>query len=149
LPFFESQDVKLLRSLTDRGTDYLGSLQHHAYELYLALENIDHSKTKARHPQTNGITERFHKTIGQEFYAAAFRKEIYTSLETLQTDVDEWVEQYIRERTHTGKYCFGPTPLQTFRATKHLEQAKMLSTLFEGERQTPYSSHVNAAEAVG
>ena len=64
LPFFESQGVKLLRILTGRGTEYLRSLQHHEYELYLTLENIDHSKTKARHPQTNGITERFHKTIG-------------------------------------------------------------------------------------
>ena len=149
LPFFESQEVKLLRILTDRGTEYLGSLQHHEYELYLALENIDHSKTKARHPQTNGITERFHKTIGDEFYAVAFRKKIYTSLETLQADVDEWVEQYNRERTHTGKYCFGRTPLQTFRETKHLAQAKLLDTLFEGEAPPTFSRDMNAAESVG
>jgi transposase InsO family protein len=149
LPFFESQDVKLLRILTDRGTEYLGSLQHHEYELYLALENIDHSKTKARHPQTNGITERFHKTIGEEFYAVAFRKKIYTSLDQLQADVDEWLEQYNRERTHTGKYCFGRTPLQTFRETKHLAQAKMLDTLFEGETEKPYSPDLIAVDSVG
>jgi len=155
IPFFESQDVKLLRILTDRGTEYLGSLQHHEYELYLALENIDHSKTKARHPQTNGITpmlasdERFHKTIGEVFYAVAFRKKIYTSLDQLQADVDEWLEQYNRERTHTGKYCFGRTPLQTFRETKHLAQAKMLDTLFEGEMEKTYSPDLNAVDSVG
>jgi transposase InsO family protein len=149
LPFFESQDVKLLRILTDRGTEYLGSLQHHEYELYLALENIDHSKTKARHPQTNGITERFHKTIGEEFYAVAFRKKIYTTLDQLQADVDEWLEQYNRERTHTGKYCFGRTPLHTFRETKHLAQAKMLDTLFEGEMEKTYSPDLNAVDSVG
>jgi transposase InsO family protein len=149
LPFFESQEVKLLRILTDRGTEYLGNLQHHEYELYLALEDIDHSKTKARSPQTNGITERFHKTIGEEFYAVAFRKKIYSSLEQLQADVDEWVEQYNRERTLTGKYCFGRTPLQTFRETKHLAQAKMLDTLFEGERQNKYSPDLIAADSVG
>jgi transposase InsO family protein len=149
LPFFESQEVKLLRILTDRGTEYLGSLQHHEYELYLALENIDHSKTKARSPQTNGITERFHKTIGEEFYAVAFRKKIYPSLEMLQADVDEWLEQYNRERTHTGKYCFGRTPLQTFRDTKHLAQAKMLDTLFEAERSDTYSPNVNQLDSVG
>ena len=149
LPFFESQDVKLLRILTDRGTEYLGSVQHHEYELYLALENIDHSKTKARSPQTNGITERFHKTIGDEFYAVAFRKKIYTTLEQLQADVDEWLEQYNRERTHTGKYCFGRTPLQTFRETKHLAQAKMLDTLFQGETKTTYSQDLIAADSVG
>lgn len=134
LPFFEQQDVPLLRILTDRGTEYCGSIQHHEYQLYLAIENIDHSKTKARHPQTNGICERFHRTIQDEFYAIAFRKKIYTTLEQLQTDLDEWVEQYNRERTHTGKYCFGRTPLQTFRETKHLAQAKQLDTLFERQQ---------------
>jgi len=131
LPFFEQQDVPLLRILTDRGTEYCGSLQHHEYQLYLAIENIDHSKTKARHPQTNGICERFHRTIQDEFYAVAFRKKIYTTLEHLQTDLDEWVEQYNRERTHTGKYCFGRTPLQTFWETKSLAQAKRLDMLLE------------------
>lgn len=131
LPFFEQQELPLLRVLTDRGTEYCGSLQHHEYQLYLAIENIDHTKTTAHHSQTNGICERFHRTIQDEFYAIAFRKKIYTSLEELQTDLDEWVEQYNRERTHTGKYCFGCTPLQTFRETKHLAHAKQLDTLFE------------------
>jgi transposase InsO family protein len=133
LPWFEEQDVPLLRILTDRGTEFCGSLQHHEFELYLAIENIDHSKTKARHPQTNGICERFHRTIQDEFYAVAFRKKLYTSLEALQADVDEWIEQYNRERTHTGKYCSGRTLLQTFRETKHLAQAKMLDTLVQTE----------------
>ena len=53
VPWFEGQDVPLLRVLTARGTEYCGSLEHHEYELYLAIENIDHTKTKARHPQTN------------------------------------------------------------------------------------------------
>jgi hypothetical protein len=105
--------------------------QHHEYQLYLAIENIDHTKTKARHPQTNGICERFHRTMQDEFYAAAFCKKVYTTLEELHRDVNEWLEQYNRERTHTGKYCFGRTPLQTFRETKYLAQAKMLDTLFE------------------
>lgn len=134
LPFFEQQEVPLLRILTDRGTEYCGSLQNHEYELYLAIENIDHTRTKARHPQTNGICERFHRTIQDEFYVIAFRKKIYTTLEELQTDLDEWVEQYNRERTHTGQYCFGRTPLQTFRETKHLAQAKQLDTLFEWQQ---------------
>lgn len=135
LPFFEQQDVPLLRILTDRGTEYCGSLQHHEYQLYLAIENIDHTRTKARHPQTNGICERFHRTIQDEFYAIAFRKQIYTSIEQLQTDLDEWVERYNQERIHSGKYCFGRTPLQTFKETKQLAQAKQLDTLFEQAKQ--------------
>ncbi|PWU04496.1 MAG: IS481 family transposase [Verrucomicrobia bacterium] len=118
IPWFEEEEVKLLRVLTDRGTEYCGSREHHEYELYLDLEEIDHSKTKARSPQTNGICERFHKTIQNEFYSTAFRKKIYSTLEELQKDLDDWVDSYNRERTHTGKYCYGKTPFETFQETK-------------------------------
>ena len=114
LPFFEEHDIPLLRVLTDRGTEYCGQREHHEYELYLAVENIDHSRTKARHPQTNGICERFHRTIQEEFYATAFRKKLYHSLEELQADLDLWLDEYNRTRPHSGKYCYGKTPMQTF-----------------------------------
>ena len=127
LPFFDEQGVELLRVLTDRGSEYCGSVEHHEYQLYLALEDIDHSKTKARHPQTNGICERFHRTIKDEFYSIAFRKKIYHTLEELQRDVDEWVDMYNNERPHSGRYCYGKTPMQTFRESKHLAEEKMLS----------------------
>ena len=55
LPFYESQGLPMLRILTDRGTEYCGKVEHHDYELYLALNDIDHTKTKAASPQTNGI----------------------------------------------------------------------------------------------
>lgn len=131
VPFFEEQDVPLLRILTDRGTEYCGSLQHHEYQLYLALEDIDHTKTKARSPQTNGICERFHRTLQDEFYQVAFRKRLYTSLDDLQADLDEWLLEYNRERPHSGKHCDGRTPLQTFRETKHLAFQKMLDRQFQ------------------
>jgi transposase InsO family protein len=133
IPWFEAQEVPLLRILTDRGTEYCGSLQNHEYQLYLALEDIDHTKTKARSPQTNGICERFHRTILDEFYRVAFRKKIYHSIEELQADVDTWIAYYNGERTHSGKYCFGRTPLQTFQETKHLATEKRLELLFEQE----------------
>lgn len=137
IPFFEQQEVPLLRILTDRGTEYCGSLEHHEYQLYLAIENIDHSRTKARSPQSNGICERFHRTIQDEFYQVAFRKKLYTSLEELQADLDEWLEFYNRERTHTGKYCEGRTPLQTFRETKHLAHQKQLERQFQPPEPEP------------
>ncbi len=146
LPFFEQQDVSLLRILTDRGTEFCGSLQNHEYQLYLAIENIDHTRTKARHPQTNGICERFHRTIQDEFYAIAFRKKLYTTLEELQTDLDEWVAQYNHERTHTGKHCFGRTPLQTCRETQHVAQAKQLDTLFEWQQPKTEISDNNTSD---
>ena len=88
IPFFEEQGVPLHRVLTDRGTEYCGRPDRHEYQLFLALNDIDHTKTKARHPQTNGICERFHKTIQDEFYAIAFRKKIYLGIEELQADLD-------------------------------------------------------------
>ena len=133
VPWFEQHHVPLLRILTDRGTEYNGSLQHHEYQLYLALEGIAHTRTKARSPQTNGICERFHRTVQDEFYQLAFRKKLYTSLDELQADLDEWLEQYNRERSHSGKYCEGRTPLQTFRETKHLAYQKMLERQFEAK----------------
>jgi transposase InsO family protein len=129
LPFFEEQEIRLLRILTDRGTEYCGAREHHEYELYLALEEIDHSKTKAKHPQTNGICERFHRTMQDEFYAVAFRKKIYNTLEELQVDVDAWIDDYNNNRPHTGKYCFGRTPMQTFFETCTLAKQKMLDEL--------------------
>ena len=126
VPFFEEQDVDLLRILTDRGTEYCGNRAHHEYQLYLAVEDIDHSKTRARRPQSNGICERFHKTMQDEFYAVAFRKNVYDDLEQLQQDLDTWMEDYNTVRTHSGKYCFGKTPMQTFQEAKHLSQQKRL-----------------------
>lgn len=129
LPFFEQHGVPLLRILTDRGTEYNGKREQHEYELYLNLEDIDHSRTKARHPQTNGICERFHRTIQNEFYAIAFRKKIYRSIDELQEDLDQWLLEYNCERTHTGKYCFGKTPMETFLDSIKLAEEKMLSNL--------------------
>ena len=129
LPFFEEHEIPLLRVLTDRGTEYCGQREHHEYELYLAVENIDHSRTKARHPQTNGICERFHRTIQEEFYATAFRKKLYYNLEELQADLDDWLAEYNRTRPHSGKYCYGKTPMQTFLDSVALAQEKMLDSV--------------------
>ena len=85
LPFFATQGMGIIRILTDRGTEFCGKVESHDYELYLGVNGIEHTKTKARHPQTNGICERFHKTILHEFYQVAFRKKLYQSMEEHQT----------------------------------------------------------------
>ena len=113
LPFFEEQGMGMIRILTDRGTEYCGRPESHDYQLYLALNEIEHTKTKAHSPQTNGICERFHKTILQEFYQVAFRRRIYLTIAELQADLDDWIAQYNNERTHQGKMCCGRTPMQT------------------------------------
>ena len=113
LPFFTSQEMGIIRILTDRGTEYCGKLETHDYQLYLGINGIEHTKTKARHPQTNGICERFHKTILHEFYQIAFRRKLYNSQDELQGDLDAWLDHYNNERTHQGKKCCGRTPMQT------------------------------------
>lgn len=127
VPFYEEHGIPLLRILTDRGTEYCGAREHHEYQLYLALEDIDHSRTKAKSPQTNGICERFHKTILNEFYQIAFRKKVYNSLEELQQDLDRWMAEYNEQRPHSGKHCYGKTPAQTHRETIYLAKEKMLN----------------------
>ena len=131
MPWFAEQEINLLRILTDRGTEYCGKIDNHAYQLYLAIENIDHTTTKVRSPQTNGICERFHRTIKQEFYDVAFRKKIYNSLEELQTDMDEWLKKYNIYRPHSGRYCYGKTPMQTFLDAKHVALEKNIGNISE------------------
>jgi transposase InsO family protein len=125
LPAFAEQGMSVLRILTDRGTEYCGRAESHDFELYLALNDIDQTKTKVRHPQTNGICERFHKTILQEFYQVAFRRKIYVSLSELQTDLDAWISHYNHERTHQGKMCCGRTPMATMMAGKEIYDTKV------------------------
>jgi len=126
IPFYDANEIPLLRMLTDRGTEYCGNREAHEYQLYLAVENIDHSRTRVKSPQSNGICERFQKTVLNEFYQVAFRKKIYTSIEELQVDVDVWIKEYNEHRPHSGKYCFGKTPMQTFLETLHLAKEKMI-----------------------
>lgn len=127
LPFFEQHELPVLRILTDRGTEYCGRVEHHDYQLYLALNDIDHTKTKVKSPQMNGICERFHKTILQEFYQVTFRKKLYESLETLQKNLDKWLVYYNNERTHQGKMCCGRTPMETLIDGKQIWQEKLLN----------------------
>ena len=124
IPFYEEHGIPLQRVLTDRGTEYCGTHDRHEYELYLAVEDIDHTRTKARSPQTNGIVERFHKTMLDEFYRIAFREKIYATIDDLQADLDLWMREFNEVRPHQGKWCFGKTPLQTFLDTVPIAKEK-------------------------
>jgi hypothetical protein len=108
------------------GTEYCGNPERHEYELYLAVEDIDHSRTKTKSPQTNGIVERFHRTVLNEFYRIAFRKKLYRSIDELQADLDIWLEAFNRERPQ-GRWCFGKTPMQTFLDAKPIAKQKMIA----------------------
>lgn len=116
LPFFDEEGMSVLRTLTDNGLEYCGRQDSHPYQLFLHLSSIEHTRTKVRHPQTNGSTEKLNQTIKNEFYAVAFRKKFYSTLESIQTDLDDFMERYNYKRTNQGKNCKGRTPAQTLEA---------------------------------
>jgi transposase InsO family protein len=127
LPFYDEHELPVLRIMTDRGTEYCGRPDKHDYQLFLAINDIDHTKTKVKSPQTNGICERFHKTILQEFYQVTFRKRLYETIEQLQADLDAWLDVYNTERTHQGKMCCGRTPFETMIEGKEIWKEKFVS----------------------
>ena len=94
VPFFDQHELPLLRVRTDRGSEYCGNREFHEYQLYLAVENVGHLRTKAKWPQTNGIWEHFHRTIQEKFYGTVFRKKLYRTLKELQSDLDDWLREY-------------------------------------------------------
>jgi len=140
LPFFEEQGLGMLRILTDRGTEYCGKVEQHDYGLFLAVNDIEHTKTKSASPQTNGICERFHEAILQEFHQVAFRRKLYLTSKELQDDPDEWLHYYNHQRTHQGKMCCGRTPIETLIAGREIwnEKVDRLNSI----QQSPYNSKI-------
>lgn len=127
LPLFEEHDIPLSRILTDRGTEYCGAHDRHPYELYLAVNDIDHTRTKIKHPQTNGICERFQKTVLNEFYRVVLRRTLYAGVADLQRDLDQWLLEYNTARPHQGRWCYGKTPMQTWLDSVALAKEKQIA----------------------
>ena len=125
--------MALLCILTDRGTEYCGRTETHPYQLFLHLSGIEHSRTKVRHPQTNGSTEQLNQTIQNEFYKVAFRKKLYKSIEENQSDLDDFMQYYNNDRTNQGKHCQGRTPMQTFEDGRPLYQQYVFENSEEGK----------------
>ena len=56
-------------------------------------------------------------------------------MEELQVDLDGWLKSYNETRPHSGKYCYGKTPMQTFLDSKDLAQSKNIGTVIrEGQK---------------
>jgi transposase InsO family protein len=127
VPFFDEHGIPLHRILTDRGSEFCGAADRHPFELYLAVENIEHTRSRVKRPQTNGICERFHKTVLNEFYRVAFRKRFYGTLGEIQQDLDAWIDEYNSQRPHQGRWCYGKTPMQTFLDSLPLAKEKLIA----------------------
>jgi hypothetical protein len=107
--------------------DGWGQKNQASVQAYLQAFDIDHSRTKTKSPQTNGICERFHKTVLNEFYRVAFRKKVYRSIDHLQADLDGWIRQYNETGPHQGRGCFGKTPTQTLLDAMPMTKEKMIA----------------------
>ncbi|HEY7447766.1 MAG TPA: IS481 family transposase [Vicinamibacterales bacterium] len=127
VPFFDEHGIPLHRILTDRGSECCGAADRHPFERYLAVENIEHTRSRVKRPQTNGICERFHKTVLNEFYRVAFRKRFYGTLGEIQQDLDAWIDEYNSQRPHQGRWCYGKTPMQTFLDSLPLAKEKLIA----------------------
>jgi len=101
-------DVKTI--LTDNGGEYCGTFNN-PYEMFLELAEIEHRKTKVRHPQTNGFVERFNRTVLNEFFRPAFRTKMYESVEALQKDLDIWLREYNEQRPQRDYRNMGKRPI--------------------------------------
>jgi len=123
LPFYQQHEIPVGAVLTDNGREFCGT-ETHPYELFLALADIQHRKTKVRRPQTNGFVERFHRTVLDEFFRVQLRTTLYESLEALQTDLDQWLEYYNRERPHQGYRNRGKRPYDT--VTEYLQNRPLV-----------------------
>lgn len=122
LPFYEQQQLTVHSMLTDNGTEFCGTPEH-PYELYLALCEIEHRRTKLNSPQTNGFVERFIRTVKEEFFEDVRRRKLYESLDELQADLDEWLHYYNYERPHQGYRNLGRRPFDTlFSATQPVKK---------------------------
>ena len=115
LPQYQEWGLKVSAILTDNGREYCGR-EHHPYELYLALNDIEHRKTKIKSPRTNGFVERFNRTALDEFFRKIFREKYYESVEALQKELDAWLNYYNYERPHQGYRNLGKRPFDTVKS---------------------------------
>ena len=122
LPFYEAQGLKVEHILTDNGREYCGRPMIHPYQIVLELYDIEHRRTKVARPRTNGFVERFNRTILDEFFREAFRKEFYPSVEKLQQALDKWLQHYNYERPHRGYRNMGRRPIETLEAGKAVKE---------------------------
>jgi transposase InsO family protein len=127
LPFYEERAIPVGAVLTDNGMEFCGT-DTHPYELFLALSEIEHRRTKVNSPRTNGFVERFHRTVLDELLRVKLRATFYESLEALQLDLDAWLTYYNQERPHLGYRNRGRRPLDTVNDYLNARSTSELST---------------------
>ena len=115
LPTFEAARGRIEVVLSDNGREFCGRPDRHPYELFLQLEEIDHRTTKVNRPQSNGIVERFHRTLLDEHFRVEGRRTWFETIDEMQEALDTFLLTYNRKRPHQGRGMNGRTPWQAFK----------------------------------
>ena len=124
LPFYQERSIPVGAILTDNGREFCGK-ESHPFEFYLAINEIEHRRTKIRTPKTNGFIERFNRTILDEFFRVAFREKFFDSVEALQEEMDKWLFHYNNERPHRGYRNLGKRPIDTINIYLEMQYKKI------------------------
>ena len=103
LPTFEAARGRVEVVLSDNGREFCGRTDRHPYELFLQLEEIDHRTTKVNHPQSNGIVERFHRTLLDEHFRVEGRRTWFETIDEMLGALDTLLLTYYRKRPHQGR----------------------------------------------
>jgi len=114
IPTFEAKGTKIDTVLSDNGREFCGRPDRHPYELFLQLEDIEHRTTRVKRPQSNGIVERFHRTLLDEHFRVEGRKTWFETIEEMQAVLDQYLVVYNTKRPHQGRGMNGRTPVTAF-----------------------------------
>ena len=116
IPTFEEHGAKIEVVLSDNGREFCGRPDQHPYELYLQLEDIEHRTTRVKRPQSNGIIERFHRTLLDEHFRVEGRRTWFETIDEMQKVLDDYLVTYNTKRPHQGRGMNGRTPITVFKA---------------------------------
>jgi transposase InsO family protein len=116
IPTFEAHDAKIEVVLSDNGREFCGRPDQHPYELFLQLEDIQHRTTRVKRPQSNGIIERFHRTLLDEHFRVEGRRTWFETIDEMQKVLDDYLVTYNTKRPHQGRGMNGRTPITVFKA---------------------------------
>ncbi len=104
--------MKIETVLSDNGREFCGRPDQHPYELFLQLEDIAHRTIRVRRPQSNGIIERFHRTLLDEHFRVEGRHTWFEIIEEMQAVLDDYLEGDKTRRPHQGRGMNGRTPIR-------------------------------------
>ncbi len=140
LPTFEQHGAHIDAVLSDNGREFCGREDRHPYELFLQLEGIEHKRTRVNRPHSNGIVERWHRTVLDEHFRVEGRRPWFETIDEMQVVLDTYLVNSNTKRPHQGRGMDGRTPLKAFRDGIPKPPRKEVPTQLKSAACPPLSS---------